>query len=124
MKTLFEHIEYVQGKPHHVRRRIAFSAAAGTTAFIALVWFVGTLASGTFAIHGSSFAESAGQGQIVVTGNGNQSNVAGVAAAAVVSASGVDSGNASGPARIEIINTNTASATSSAAQTDRTTIPF
>lgn len=124
MKTIFEHIEYVQGKPHHVRRRIAFGAAAGGTALIALVWFIGTLATGIFAIHGSSFAESTGQGQIVATGNGNgnanQSNVAGVAAAAAVS--GQDSGNASAPAHIEIIDA--ASATSSAAQTDQTTIPF
>ena len=120
MKTLFEHIEYVQGQPRHVREKIAFGAAAGTTALIALTWFVGTLAAGTFAIHGSSFAESAGQGQIVATGNANQNNVTGVAA--VVAASGGGSGNASAPAHIEIINA--PSATSSAAQTDRTTIPF
>jgi hypothetical protein len=120
MKTLFEHIEYVQGKPRHVRERIAFGAAAGGTALIALVWFAGTLASGTLAIHASSFAAAAGQGQIVATGNANQNNSTGVAA--VAAASGGSAGNASAPAHIEIINA--PSATSSAAQTDRTTIPF
>ncbi|MHB1769893.1 MAG: hypothetical protein ACYCPH_02315 [Minisyncoccota bacterium] len=121
MKTIFEHLERIQGKPHHVRKRIAFSAAMGGTALIAIVWFAGTLSAGTFAIHGSSFAESTGQGQIVATGNGNggrNQNLAGAAAAV----SGTGSLNGSAPAHIEIIDA--ASSTSSAPPENQTVIPF
>ena len=62
MKALFKHLEKVKAKPHHVRRKIALGAAGGATAVIALAWFALTLHAGTFAIQGSNFAESTGQG--------------------------------------------------------------
>jgi len=114
MKTIFEHIEYAKSKPHHIRKRIAFTAAAIGTGLVALVWFFGTLSSGAFALRGSTFAESAGEEQATTgTENGSQ-NVAG-AAAALGSA-------ANAPAHIEIIDN--ASSTAPEKQTEQTVIPF
>jgi hypothetical protein len=114
MKTIFDHIEHAKGKPHHVRKQIAFSAAASATGFIALVWFVQSISSNAFAIQGTSFAESIGQEGVVVTAteDGNQ-NLAGAAAAFEAN---------SGPAHIEIVDT--ASSTRKTKQVERTIIPF
>ncbi len=115
MKTVFAHIEHIKGKPHHVRRQIAFTAAAGGAGLIGLVWLVGSLSFGSFAIQGSSFADSAGQSPVITTDgvSGNQ-NLAGASAA---------SQDKDAPAHIEIVDT-TATAKSSGKQTERTTIPF
>jgi hypothetical protein len=115
MKTIFEHIEYAKSKPHHIRKRIAFTAAATITAVVALVWFFGTLSSGAFAIQGSTFAESTGAEPTVVNNPGS-SNAEGVAGAAAA----LPDENA--PAHIEIINSSPA--TSSENQAEQTTIPF
>ncbi|MFA6415071.1 MAG: hypothetical protein WC217_02305 [Candidatus Paceibacterota bacterium] len=101
MKTIFEHIEYVKGKPHHIRKRIAFAVATGGTMLVALVWLVGSLSTGAFAIGGSSFAESTVPATAIEI-NGNNANLAGAAAALT----SVSSENA--PARIEIIDTTSA----------------
>lgn len=114
MKTIFDHIEQIKKKPHHVRKRIAYGAATAGTALVAFVWFVGALRTGTFAIQGSSFTESTGQGSVVATGGtrGSQ-NLAGAGAAATLS---------SAPAHIEIIDT--ASSTQGAKRVEQTVIPF
>jgi len=114
MKTLFEHIAYAKGKPHHIRKRIAFIAAALVSALIALVWFIGSLSLGVFAIRGSTFAESTGQSPtVVVPENGTQNTIAGAAAA-------LPSANA--PAHIEIIDTAPRAPAKHTAE--QTTIPF
>ena len=114
MKTIFEHIEYAKGKPHHIRKRIAFSLAAGGSAVVALVWFVGSLSLGSFAIQGNTFADSTGQQPVVtVPDNETQNNLAGAAAA-------LPSANA--PARIEIIDASTSK--SAEHKAEQTTIPF
>lgn len=114
MKTIFDHIEHVKGKPHHIRKRVAFGAAASGTALIALVWFVQSISSSTFALKNTSFADSAREESVVVTAadRGNQ-NVAGAAAALQ---------DASAPAHIEIVDT--ASSTRKATPAERTIIPF
>jgi hypothetical protein len=118
MKTVFEHIKHVKGKPHHIRKRIAFTVAVSVTAFVALVWLVGSFSFGAFAIAGTSFADSAGQGSVVATGNDNGSqNLAGAAAGI----SGALS-STSGPARIEIIDA--ASTTAGQKKAEQTVIPF
>ena len=119
MKTVSEHTQHIKGKPHHVRKRVAFGAATGATAFIALVWLVGNLSLGSFAIPQTSFADAARQGdsQVVVAHTsdsvGATRGVAGVAAALE---------NVSAPAHIEIVDT--ASSTPAAKRAEQTTIPF
>ncbi|MBU6490750.1 hypothetical protein KGQ25_01090 [Patescibacteria group bacterium] len=121
MKTIFDHLENVKGKPHHVRKRIAFGAATTGTALVALVWLANALSTGAFALKDGSFAENTGQGFAGTTdfGNGNQ-NLAGAASA--LSSAGQDSTAASVPAHIRIVDA--ASSTSSASQQDETIIPF
>ncbi len=116
MKTVFEHIEHVKGKPHHIRKRVAFAAAGSITAVIALVWLAGSLATGAFAIKGSSFADSTGQSPAPVAGADTAS--AGLAGAAAA----LPSVAASAPAHIEIVDT--AVASSSKRQAEQTVIPF
>lgn len=112
MKTILDHIERVQGKPHHVRKRIAFASAALGTAFIALVWLAGSIGSGAFAIRDTSFA-SAGQEGAAAGADSAMSGVAGAAAA-------LPAQSADAPARIEIIDASAAPQK----QAERTTIPF
>lgn len=117
MKTIFEHIEYVKGKPHHVRKRIAYATAACGTGVIALVWLAASLGTGAFAIQGSTFADAAAKdaGTPVVSTDGtNQLAGAGAAAALLQT---VDA-----PAHIEIVNTTPEP--SNQKQAEQTTIPF
>ena len=65
MKTIFDHIEHVKGKPHHIRKQIAFGVATLGSALVALVWLVSNYTAGTFAITGSNFAMSTGQEEAV-----------------------------------------------------------
>ncbi len=116
MKTVSQHIEHIKSKPHHVRKRVAFSAAFAGTGFIALVWLVGSVGTGAFALKDTSFADSIGQENTLTT-DGN-SVVGGVAGAAAAPA--LESANA--PARIEIIDT--ASSTRQSKKAEQTTIPF
>lgn len=117
MKTIFEHIDRVKAKPHHIRKQVAFASAAVGTGLITLVWLSVSLATGAFSIKESSFAANAEQGNTVMAGgdtSGNQ-NLAGVGAAAALP-------DASVPAHIEIIDAN--SATAGQKQAEQTTIPF
>ncbi len=114
MKNIFEHIEHAKRKPHHVRKQIAFGAAGGATALIALAWFVQSISSGAFAIKGASFAESTGQQSVLVTGAENRNqNVAGAAAAFQ---------GPSGSAHIEVVDV--ASSTQKMKQVEQTILPF
>ncbi len=117
MKTIFDHNERVKGKPHHIRKRVAFASAAIATILIAVVWFVGSVSSGAFSIQGSSFSSIAGQGGGVNSSNGAQGNqnLAGVGAASTISQS------PDIPAHIEIID---APSTAARKQTEQTTLPF
>lgn len=118
MKTLFDHLAYVKGKPHHVRKRIAFGMASGGTVLIALVWFASAFSTGEFTLHGSSFAQSTAQGAVVVVGAGNENqNLAG-AAAALPGGQSV----AGAPAHIEIVDAT--SSAPAAKQAEATVIPF
>ncbi|MFA5997999.1 MAG: hypothetical protein WC814_01240 [Candidatus Paceibacterota bacterium] len=115
MKTILDHIERVQGKPHHVRKRIAFASAALGTAFIALVWLAGSIGTGTFAIRDNSFA-SAGQEGTTPEAGPVVNGMAG-AAAALPAQSADDA-----PAYIEIIDASAPAVPQK--QAERTTIPF
>lgn len=113
MKAFFDHIERIKGKPHHVRKQIAFGAAGAGAAFVALVWLAGNISSGSFAIKGPSFADLANPGAIETGGGDSLKNFAGAAAAF---------GDAENPARIEIVDTS--SSTRAAKKPEPTTIPF
>ncbi|MFA5942278.1 MAG: hypothetical protein WC798_01245 [Candidatus Paceibacterota bacterium] len=114
MKTIFEHIEYAKGKPHHVRKQIVFATAGLGTALVAFVWLAGSLSTDAFAIQGSNFADSTGRPAADV--DRPSADVAGLAGAASA-LSDIDS-----PAHIEIVDTSPA--TSSGRQSEQTTIPF
>ena len=116
MKTIFDHIEYVKGQPHHIRKKVVFATAGGMTAVIALVWFVGTLSSGVFAIQGSNFADSTGAESATATGD-TTSNNAGLAGAGAA----VES-DPNAPAHIEIIDSSPVANSTKKAQP--TVIPF
>jgi small neutral amino acid transporter SnatA (MarC family) len=115
MKTVSQHIEHIKGKPHHVRKRVAFTVAGSATVLIALVWLVGSVSLGAFAITGSSFADSAGQSSVVTTGSADTSTP-GLAGAAAASASD------NSPAHIEIVDTTPS--TPQEKKAEQTLIPF
>jgi len=110
MKTVFEHIEQVKGKPHHIRKRVAFTVAAGGALGIALVWLVGSISTGTFALKSTSFADAMQQAPVITTTN-SPAGLAGAAAAL---------GNRNAPAHIEIVDTTPVTAP----PTEQTTLPF
>ncbi len=114
MQNIFDYIEHIKSKPHHIRKRIAFSTASIGTGLVALVWLASTLGSGTFALQETSFANSVRQESTFATGGGNGNQAIAGAAAAL--------SDTSGPARIEIIDA--ASSTHKATQPEQTTIPF
>ena len=115
MKTLFDHIEHVKGKPHHIRKRVAFGVATFGSALIALVWLVGSYSSGAFVIKGSSFAMSTGQDAVVATTSAvSDQGLAGVGAAAALSS------DTNVPAHIEIVDT----APAKTQQAEPTTLSF
>jgi len=118
MKTVFEHIEHIKGKPHHIRKRVAFSAAASGAGLIALVWLVGSLSFGVFALKDNSFADSTGQSPVITTdGTSGNNTLAGVAAVTAAVGQGAVT-----PAHIEIVNV--ATSTSVQKKAEQTTIPF
>lgn len=108
MRTVFEHIEYVKEKPHHIRRQIAFASAAAGAGVIALVWFVASISTGAFAINGGSFADIATGEPVTVVDAGG---LAGAAAAM----------NENVPAHIQIVD---ATPSTPAKKPEQTTLPF
>lgn len=48
------HIENLKQKPEHVRHRVALGVSAGATALVAVIWFVASAATGTFALSSPS----------------------------------------------------------------------
>jgi len=113
MKTVFEHVDYVKGQPHHVRKRVAFGVATGVSALVALVWIAGSLATNAFAIQGSTFAMSGEQETVATTSALGDTGLAGAAAA-------VQDANA--PAHIEIVDTSVPVPVKK--QSDQTILPF
>lgn len=115
MKNLFEHIENAKGKPHHIKKQIVFGAAGVGAGLIALVWFVGNLSFGTFAIQGSNFADSGERPAADVAGT-DASSAAGLAGAAAAIS------DPKAPAHIEIVDTSPA--TTSVKKAEPTILPF
>lgn len=99
MKTVFEHIDYIKAKPHHIRKKVAFTLAASGTAFITVVWLSASVMTGSFAIQGSSFAQSTEEVEVVPTTSARTTE--GLAGAAAAFSGRADSE----PAGIEIVDT-------------------
>lgn len=117
MKTIFEHIDTIQGQPHHIRKGIAFTAAVVGAGLIGLVWLVTSLGTGAFAVQGSSFADATGRPSADVAGAGaSDSHATGLAGAAAA----ISDPNA--PAHIEIIDTSVSA--KPVKKAEQTTIPF
>jgi hypothetical protein len=118
MSRVLDHIERIKKQPHHVRKQITFGAAGLGTALIALVWLVGNLSAGRFAIQPNSFADSVNGQAVVTVDSTGQKQVAGAAEA-------LQSGNILGTRRpaahIQIVDTST---TTTSKQAERTIIPF
>ena len=116
MKTIADHIEYIKGKPHHVRKQVTFTLAAIGSGLIGFIWLVGNLATGSFAIQGSDFAMSLNQGNTVATTTSAVAQgLAGVNAAAILQKENT-------PAHIEIVDS--VVAVPEKKQIEQTTIPF
>lgn len=113
MKTIFDHIDRVKAQPHHIRKQVAFATAATGAVLVALVWFVGSLATGVFSItNGNSFATGVPQSD---TASGSVTNQGLAGAAAILP-------DADAPAHIEIIEASPAPVAKQ--QAEQTTIPF
>lgn len=115
MKRIIKHVENLKSKPHHIRKKAAFSVAGGITGLVALVWLSTSLATGAFAIQGSSFAESTGQNVGVEQVYPDGSQVAGAAAAFPED---------SKEPRIQIVNVAATSSPATPVQTNETIITF
>ena len=111
MKTLSDHIHHVRTKPHHVRRKVTFAVAAVGTGLIAMVWLVGSVSRGVFALKDTSFADIAGTASVEVANDGANAQLAGAAASLK---------DDEGPARIEIVDI----PQESSSKAEQTTIPF
>ncbi|MFM2331166.1 MAG: hypothetical protein RLZZ26_673, partial [Candidatus Parcubacteria bacterium] len=97
---------------------VAFGTAAGVAGLIGIVWLVGSLSMGNFALKDTSFADavnasSAGQVVDTTTVDGSAAGLAGAAAAPAV-----DEKNA--PAHIQIVNVTP----KPTPKPEQTTIPF
>jgi len=79
MRTVFQHIDRVRERPHHVRSRIAFGTAGVIAAAIGVVWLGTSLATGAFAIQGATFADANGAAPLKVAETGSGTGVAAVA---------------------------------------------
>ncbi len=115
MKSISEHIKHIHAKPHHIRKRVAFGIAGGCAGIIGLVWLVGSVSMGAFALKPTSFAQST-EGAPVTVVSADDTGTDGVAGAAAAPA--VQDANT--PAHIDIVDV----APTSTPQAEQTTIPF
>jgi hypothetical protein len=121
MISFTKHIEIVRQQPHHIRKQIALTSAGVITAIIAIAWLTGSLATGTFALKGTSFADAT-NGTLPKTASAPAGfgSLIGAASAAIY-------GEPEGPSHIEIVDTGNSStfdANKTAPTAEPTTIPF
>lgn len=84
MRNFAEHLDRIREQPHHVRHQIALSTAGAFAGLVGVVWLGASLATGAFALEGTSFAEATGAQVETSSPNDAASgseNVAGAAAA-------------------------------------------
>ncbi len=112
MRNIFDHIEHIKTKPHHVRKRVAFSLAGTGAGLIAFVWLGSSLSTGAFALRSPAFTGTVTGSVITVNQDGTRS-IAGAAAAL---------SEISSKPHIEIVNI--ATSTAVIHKSEATTIPF
>ena len=95
MRSVFEHVDRVRAKPHHIRRRVALGGAGTLTGLIAVVWLGASLATGTFALKGSNFAE--------MTGAAPGERARAAAAGATAGAAAATESRPDAPAHVEVV---------------------
>jgi hypothetical protein len=122
MMSLTHHIKRVHAQPHHIRRQIAFTLASGLTVLIAFVWLVGSVATGSFAIKNSSFAEASS----VVSEQLSKTSAPGGVTGLLGSVSAAFTGATTAPAHIQIVDAGRTSTLDSKknVKTEATIIPF
>jgi hypothetical protein len=118
MKNVLEHIEHIKGKPHHIRKQVAFGTAGVFTALIAFIWLVSSIGTGAFALKDTSFAQINGEENVLTVSGDDTGQLAGVAATLPSSRQESISQDS---ARIQIVD---AVSTSSGKKMEQTTIPF
>jgi hypothetical protein len=111
MNTLFSHIEWAKGQPHHLRRKIALTLATIGAGGVALVWLVVSLHTDSFALSPGSFE----QGSFAVVEGGTFGNQ-GLAAAATALSEKEET-----RPRIEIVD---AASSAPIKKSEQTFIPF
>ncbi|MDP1707210.1 MAG: hypothetical protein Q8L30_01510 [bacterium] len=116
MKIVLEHIDRLKEKPHHIRKQIAFGAAAAGTALVAVVWLAVSIGTGAFALKDTSFASSAGEDVNTTGFVNNNEQLAGAGAASLIK------DDVQTPARIEIVES--VSTATSMKKAEQTVIPF
>lgn len=122
MKKVHEHIrghiEYVKGRPRHIREKVAFAVAAACTALVALVWLASSLSAGTFAIKSSPMS---GDGSGMEAAPARESGTSGLAGAAAALPDGGQKVEDTS-AHIEIVDV--APPAKEAKKSEQTIIPF
>lgn len=109
------HIHVLRSQPHHIKKQAALTIAGAGAGLIGLLWLVGSVASGSFAIKERSFADAT-QGLVPEQMTPAQSALSGLAGAAAALSGKED------PARIQIVEVQ--KPTPVAKPPERTTIPF
>ncbi len=95
--SLSSRLDALRDKPEHELRRLTFVLAAGITGVVAVTWLSSSLAYGTFAIKGGSFADAAQDGR--------SADVVSPTAPSPVAAAAAVLGITQKPAQIKIVDT-------------------
>ncbi|MDO8623881.1 MAG: hypothetical protein Q7R54_00820 [bacterium] len=114
--NVMTHIERIREKPEHIRKQVALGIAVILTAIIALVWLGASLATGTFALRGSSFAENTSEATPVATKSGGFMSLLGAAGAALT--------GSQGSPHIEVVGESKGESKVEATKNEPTVLPF
>lgn len=113
MKSVSDHITYVKGQPHHVRKQVTFTLAGVGAGLVALLWLLITVSTGGFHIENANFADSTAGTVQTVTHTPASDFLAGAADAAPETVS---------PPQIQIVDTKTS--VSGGKPVEQVVIPF
>ena len=101
MAAIFEHLERLRAKPHHVRRQIALGTSVAVTALVAVGWLGALASSPKFALNPETAGDGVDMQSAVTETRSNFSELVGAAGAAF--------GATSSPAQVIVVDTKTRS---------------